>query len=122
MIHRHGTVALSPVEIVQELHMYMDDEQRHLSRLLKLLPIVFLPDDARRSLPKASQKFVELQSDTFREFERTYKEEASIVYRIHTESLCSSTDHESGKFGSTIPGLHSPASLAANDPNDEDMA
>ena len=48
MIHRDGTVALSPVEIVQELHMYMDDEQRHMSRLLKLLPIVFLPDDAKR--------------------------------------------------------------------------
>jgi len=40
MIHKNGTVALSPAEIAAELTLYMDDDNRPFSRLPKLLNIV----------------------------------------------------------------------------------
>ena len=43
MIHKNGTVALSPAEIAAELTLYMDDDNRPFSRLPKLLNIVRCP-------------------------------------------------------------------------------
>lgn len=155
MIHKNGTVALSPAEIAAELTLYMDDDNRPFSRLPKLLnlvrcrrrpvvarwlglhatalacslarllvrpqppPQVFLSDEKKRTLPEASRVFVEVQSEAFREFERTYRSESDVIYRIYTGMQDSSTEREYGTFGTSIPGFHSTEPQTVSDPKDK---
>lgn len=105
MLHRDGTVALSPPEIAGEYTMYMKDETRHESQLLRLLNIVFLPEELRETLPVGARQFVDLQRASFRDFERNYTNEREVIYAIYCGMRESGTELENGT-ARTFPGLY----------------